>query len=117
MKISELKKIMKEVVKESINESLKDILLEAIKQPQPNHNVNLDNTSQNKTTLPQNNTSKRNITPSEYKKEMDKIFEGLSNPKSPLAGEFIPNGDPSPNGRLPDGELTLEQITNLMGKK
>ena len=35
MKLSELKSVVKEAVKEAIQEEMKDILLEAVRSPQP----------------------------------------------------------------------------------
>lgn len=111
MKASELKKIIKASVKEAIQEELKDILLEAVKSSntQPitesknidvvNHTPSLD--------------SKQKY--AEILNDMTMNFTSQDVPK-----KFTPQGSmdtTSPNGKLPDGDVGMDQIMGLMNGK
>jgi len=109
MKSTELKKLIKQSVKEAIQEELKDILLEAVKS--------------NKSTLL---TESRNLdvnppTPSisskeKYKDILDEMAMSFS---SNDVKKFAPQGSmdtTSPNGKLPEGDVGIDQIMGLMTK-
>ena len=115
MKPSELKNLIKVAVKEAIQEELKDILLEAVrgnKQPiQESHDRTLSFTTQNI----QHQQPK---SPVDTKKAyMDILGEMAQGPKSGFEGEFKVRGSVDPiNGSLPEGQLGLDQIMNLINK-
>jgi hypothetical protein len=117
MKTDILKKLIKEAVKEAIHEELKDILLEAVKsnkQPIKESYTPLDNKTLNFTS---NNVPK---TPMNTKQAyMDILGDMAKGPKSGLEGEFRvtgPMNTMSEGSALPDGQLGLDQIMNLISK-
>ena len=117
MKTDILKKLIKEAVKEAIQDELKDILLEAVrsnKQPikesyTPSDNRTISFTSNNVPKTPIN-------TKQAY---MDILGDMAKGPKSGLEGEFRvtgPMNTMSEGSALPDGQLGLDQIMNLINK-
>ena len=112
MKLSQLKNIVKEAVKEAIQEEMKEILLAAIKVPK----------TKNKETI------------SQPLPESDKaqLRENMMN----VLGSMMPGADgtikattadmplqvgtsdtTSPSGRLPEGNVSMDQIMGLMNSK
>ena len=117
MKTDILKKLIKEAVKEAIQDELKDILLEAVrsnKQPIRESYTPIDSKTFNFTS---NNVPKNPInTKQSY---MDILEDMAKGPKSGLEGEFKVNGSintMSEGSALPDGQLGLDQIMNLINK-
>jgi hypothetical protein len=118
MKTDGLKKLIKEAVKEAIVEELKDILLEAVKsnkQPIKESYISSDDrtisfTSQN---VPK--------APIDTKKAYMDILNDMSQgPKSGFDGEFKVKGPVntmSEGSSLPEGQLGLDQIMNLINGK
>ena len=117
MKTDTLKQLIKEAVKEAIHEELKDILLEAVKsnkQPIKESYTPLDNrtisfTSNNVPTSPIN-------TKQAY---MDILGDMARGPESGFTGEFKVSGPMntmSEGSALPQGQLGLDQIMNLINK-
>ena len=110
MKSSELKKLIKQSVKEAIQEELKEILLEAIKSPKAaplNESKNMD------VNIPTPSLDSRE----KYKNILDEMSMNFT---SKDVKKFAPQGSmdtTSPNGKLPDGELGIDQIMNLMTDK
>lgn len=112
MKTEALKKLIKEAVREAIQEELKEVLLEAVKAPkvatpQP---VQENRTITSTTPPPVSQADQR-------QKYMDIIGETALNFTSKDVKKFSPQGSidtTSPNGKLPDGELGMDQIMNLM---
>lgn len=119
MKPTEFKKIIKEAVKEAIQEELKDILLEAVrsnKQPiTESYRVSDDRTlSFNTNSIPHQQPKSPVDTKKAY---MDILGEMAQGPKSGFDGEFKVNRSVDPvNGTLPEGQLGLDQIMNLINK-
>jgi hypothetical protein len=117
MKIETLKKLIKEAVKEAIQDELKDILLEAVrsnKQPiKESYQVSDDRTLN----FNSNNIPKTSInTKQAY---MDILGDMTKGPKTGLEGEFKVNGPMntmSEGSSLPEGQLGLDQIMNLINK-
>ena len=112
MKITELKKIVKESVKEAIQEELKDILLEAIKSPKqiienrPTENIK-----------PVDNKTRQEIKES-YKNILGETAASFntSQIEQPLqVGGSMDTA--SPNGQLPQGNVSMDQIMGLMNSK
>jgi len=121
MKANELKKMIKEAVKEAIQDELKDILLEAIKAPK--QVVNENNLGTPTTNIAAPITSTPSLSLSDKRQSyLDIIGETGLNMKSGDAQgfgnkPFNPQGvgdTTSPNGKLPDGEVNMNQIMNLM---
>ena len=117
MKTDALKKLIKEAVREAIQDELKDILLEAVrsnKQPLKESYTPLDNRTLNFTS---NNVPR---TPVNTKQAyMDILGDMAKGPKSGLEGEFKVAGHintMSEGSALPDGQLGLDQIMNLINK-
>lgn len=108
MKIEKLKSIIKESTREVIREELKDILLEAVKRPSPviNETVHTPLTSPNKESV-------RSNLRSSYKDILGETANTMTT--STLSGTFTPRpGLDSANGTLPDGQVSLDQISGLM---
>lgn len=118
MKIDILKKLIKEAVKEAIQDELKDILLEAVrsnKQPIKESYIPSDEKT---LTFTSNQVPKTSInTKQAY---MDILNEMTQSPKSGFEGEFKVAGSintMSEGSALPDGQLGLDQIMNLIKSK
>jgi hypothetical protein len=117
MKTDILKKIIKEAVKEAIQEELKDILLETIrsnKQPiKESYQVSDDRTLN----FTSNQVPKTPInTKQAY---MDILGDMAKGPETGLSGEFKINGPintMAEGSALPQGQLGLDQIMNLINK-
>jgi hypothetical protein len=117
MKTDALKKLIKDAVREAIQDELKDILLEAVrsnKQPiRESYQVSDDRTL--------NFTSNQVPKPSTNTKQayMDILGDMARGPKTGLEGEFRVNGPMntmSEGSSLPEGQLGLDQIMNLISK-
>lgn len=117
MKTDALKKLIKEAVKEAIQDELKDILLEAVrsnKQPIRESYTPLDDRTLSFTS---NNVPK---TPMNTKQAyMDILGDMAKGPKTGLEGEFKvtgPMNTMAEGSSLPEGQLGLDQIMNLISK-
>jgi len=108
MKSTELKKFIKEAVREAIQEELKDILLEAVRTPKTQ--------IVREHMIPQVDISSRppEITMDKRKAYMDILGETALNLTSQDVPKFAPQGVDSINGALPNGEVGMDQIMNLM---
>ena len=106
MKTSIFKKMIKEAVKEAIQEELKDILLEAVKSPK--QNITESHNPVNLSSKPLSADLKKG-----YMDILDETALGFTS--KDVAQPFNPTaGGDSVNGPLPEGELSMDQITNLM---
>ena len=112
MKATELKKFIKEAVREAIQEELKDILLEAVKNPKPVI------VHESYTPAPTTTPSIPSITMDKRQAYMDILGETALSFTSQDVSRFNPgiNADPI-NGSLPEGELGMDQIMNLMSNR
>ena len=120
MKINALKKIIKEVVREVIQEELKDILLEAVKSPkvisQPQQVVkeNIEVPSQPNIPTPPTMTQKERF--DSYKDILGQTGQEMFT--SNHAKNFTPRAGADPiGGQLPEGNVSMDQITGLMSKR
>ena len=116
MKLAELKNTLKEVVKEVIQEELKDILLEAVKsnkQPVYEQKSYTPPTSQ-----PSNPEVKQNIRENYMNVLGDMKKQFTSGDVIPTQGLQVngPIDTTSPNGKLPEGEVSIDQIMGIMNK-
>ena len=111
MKLNELRKVIREEVRSAIQEELKDILLEAVKSPKT-----VVNESYAQPTIEQ----PKQLTPEERRNMFSGIVSemqqgGIAN--SAYAGEMKVTGPVDAiNGSLPEGNLGLDQIMNMMKK-
>ena len=111
MKTEVLKKFIKEAVKEAIQEELKDILLEAVRTPKTQivkeHIIpQVDISSK----PPANNPDLR-------RKYMDVLGETALSFNSNDTQRFSPQSVDPVNGNLGNGEVSMDQIMNLMSGK
>ena len=112
MKQSELKKLIKIAVKEAIQEELKEILLEAVRSPKQT----VVETIQSQPTIegPAMSSNERRTTYQNILGDMQASF-GTQHVTQPL--QMTGNIDTtSPNGKLPEGNVSMDQIMNLMNK-
>lgn len=106
MTTKELQSLLKNAVREVFRDELKEILLEAIK----NNNMNLVNENRN---IPQAPTHIKEELRQKYGSQFNMNFN--TNDVAPLRvnGNYNTAGEGT---SLPDGEVSLNQIMNLMGK-
>jgi hypothetical protein len=118
MKINQLKDIIKESVRDVIREELRDILLEAVKSnKQPIQEVKSNSSINTPVSNSGNDLEKR-------KQIRESYMNVLGDMKSQFTTQNIPqplqvNGPmdtTSPNGKLPEGEVSLDQVMGLMNK-
>ena len=115
MKLSELKKVVKSAVKEAIQEEMKDILLEAVKSPtQP-----ITSTPTKTEPLPETDRLKLRENMMNVLDSMRPGADGTINATTadvPMqVGGTIDTT--SPNGALPQGNVSMDQIMGLMNSK
>jgi len=116
MKLAELKNTLKEVVKEVIQEELKDILLEAVKS---NKQPIIEQPTYSTPTSPQATPEvKQNIRENYMNVLGDMKKQFTSGDVIPTQGLQIngPVDTTSPNGKLPEGEVSMDQIMGIMNK-
>lgn len=116
MKISQLKNIVKEAVKEAIQEEIKDILLEAVKgnkQPiqETNNNQPTKIKSKDKVKLREN---MMNVLGGMMPDASGNISANTNNIPLQVNGSVDTT---SPNGQLPQGNVSMDQIMGLMNNK
>ncbi len=129
MTTKEFKQIMKESVREVFQEEMKELLLEAIRSPKPIITEQWVQPNQQQfqpfntgSPIP-SRSSTTSITP-EFKQNMRASYADILNETAnslKSSGEnrpFVasPSTD-SINGELPEGELNMDQILNIMGKR
>jgi len=117
MKVEVLKKIIKETVKEAIQEELKEVLYESFKagaRPQ------VVETSQ--MTPP---PAQPKSAPVDRQQIRENYMNVLGDMKSQFTSGHVPQqgvrvhgpvDTTSPNGKLPDGEVSMDQIMGIMNK-
>ena len=114
MKQSELKKMIKEAVKEAIQEELKDILLEAIRTSKQQVVESVQPQIQRPVEGPSMNLNERRAAYQNILGDMQASF-GTQHIEQPL--QLTGNIDTSsPQGKLPEGNVSMDQIMNLMNK-
>lgn len=115
MKIDALRKIIREEVKGAIQEELKDILLEAVRAPK---NV-VTETQTIQPVAPQVNSQ----TAAQQKAHLQEALRNTMAPdmnfttadvQQPL--RVTSTDTMSPNGQLPTGDVSMDQIMGLMNK-
>ena len=130
MKLSQLKSIVKDAVKEAIQEEMKDILIEAVRAPKsvvyensmgtPNTNIG--------TPGPMNPVAQQPM-PEDKRMAMKENIQNVLGSMMPGANGTLSattanvplqmtSGDTtSPNGSLPQGNVSMDQIMGLMTGK
>ena len=124
MKLSQLKTIVKEAVKEAIQEEMKDILMEAVRAPRqvvseykpPSPTVGAPSP-----TNPVATKSREEIREN-YKNVLAGMMPGANGTISANTNSMPlqmngPVDTTSPNGSLPQGNVSMDQIMGLMNKK
>jgi len=112
MDITKFKKIIKEAVRESIQEELKDILLEALKSPKGNM------VNEHMKATPLIGNSQGEMSPIDRRAAIQNILgETQKAFTSNDVQTFVPRSVDPVNGTLPSGDLGMEQIMSLIGKK
>ena len=111
MKTSAFKTIIKEAVKEVFQEELKEILLEAVKSPK--QQIVTEHS------IPQVDLSSK---PSENRGDNRQKYMDVLNGMTMTSQDAKPMFNPSPstdtiNGSLPNGEVGMDQIMNLLNTK
>ena len=130
MKLSQLKSIVKEAVKEAIQEEMKDILIEAVRAPKsvvyennngiPNTNIGtpgpMNPVAQQKMPEDKRIAMKENI-----QSVLGGMMPGANGTLSATTADIplqVGAGDTSsPNGSLPQGNVSMDQIMGLMKSK
>jgi len=113
MKVSQLKSIVKEAVKEAIQEEMKDILLEAVRVPRAVVKETVTQESLPKADKAQLRENMMNVLGSMRPGADGNINATTAN--MPLQVSSF--GDTtSPNGKLPEGNVSIDQIMGLMNK-
>lgn len=111
MKVTELKKFIKEAVKESMTEVLGEILLEALRNPKQSPIIKESYT-------PQVDISSNPKSALDARKAYEEVLQETSlNFTSNDVQRFSPQGIDPLNGTLPQGDLGMDQIMNLMKVK
>ena len=131
MKLSQLKTIVKEAVKEAIQEEMKDILLEAVRSPKQTVYENRMGTPTTDVAAPSPmNPVAQSPLPEtdrlQLKENMMNVLGGmmpgqngtLSATSNDVPLQMTGNIDTSsPNGTLPTGNVSMDQIMGLMKSK
>ena len=124
MKVSQLKSIVKDAVKEAIQDELKDILLEAVRAPKQTVYESKMGTPTTDVAPPSPTNPVATKTREEIRESYMNVLGGMMPGKNgtisantnsmPLQ---VTNTDTtSPNGSLPQGEVSMNQIMGLMNK-
>lgn len=110
MKLDVLRKIIREEVKGAIQDELKEILLEAVKSnKQP-----IQETQPVKT--PASPETKANLRES-YRNILGETAATFNTSQIAQPLQVTTTDTASPNGRLPEGEVSMDQIMGIMGGK
>ena len=131
MKLSQLKTIVKEAVKEAIQEEIKDILIEAVRSPKqtvyenrigiPTTDVAVPSSTNSVMQSPLPETDKAQL-----RENMMNVLGGMmpgANGTLKATSSDVPLqmtgpvDTTSPNGSLPQGNVSMDQIMGLMSSK
>lgn len=114
MKLNELKKVIKQSVKEAIQEEMKDILLEAVRVPKATVQETVTQKSLPKADKVQLRENMMNVLGSMMPGKDGTIKATTADMPLQVNGF----GDTtSPNGKLPEGNVSMDQIMGLMNNK
>ena len=130
MKLSQLKSIVKDAVKEAIQEEMKDILIEAVRAPKsvvyensmgtPNTNIGTPSPMNPVAQQPMPE-DKRMAMKENIQNVLGSMMPGTNGTLSATTANVplqMTSGDTtSPNGSLPQGNVSMDQIMGLMQGK
>lgn len=127
MKLSQLKTIVKEAVKEAIQEEMKDILMEAVRAPRQTvvEKIIAKPSTDIGTPGPMNPIAQTPMSGDSRMAMRENIQSVLGSMMPDASGNIkaTTNSMPlqmgsmdttSPNGQLPQGEVSMDMITNIM---
>ena len=118
MKLNQLKSIVKTAVKEAIQEEMKDILLEAIKTPKSHTSTPIVEKAIEAKPLPENDKIKLRENMMGILDSMRPNAQGTLNATTADMPLQVGSTDTtSPNGTLPSGTVSMDQIMGLMNSK
>jgi len=122
MKLSQLKNIVKEAVKEAIQEEMKDILIEAVRSPKQTVYENRMGTPTMDVATPTSmSTDSRMAMRENIQNVLGGMMPGANGTLSATSANVplqVGSGDTtSPNGSLPQGNVSMDQIMGLMSSK
>ena len=131
MKLSQLKSIVKEAVKEAIQEEMKDILLEAVRTPKQQvfESVPPSPSYQKPIPGPMNPVAQSPLPETDklkLRENMMSVLDGMrpgANGTMTATSADVPMqvtagmDTSSPNGSLPEGGVSMDQIMGLMSSK
>ena len=110
MKLDVLRKIIREEVKGAIQEELRDILLEAVKSPK----LVVQEVQSQTQTPPQIPTKSREEIRESYRNILGDTAAAFNSSQVPQPLRVTNVDTASPNGSLPEGEVSMDQIMGLM---
>ena len=131
MKLSQLKTIVKEAVKEAIQEEMKDILMEAVRSPKQQVYETTTPTPQYTQPAPStiNPVAQASLPETDKLKLRENMMGVLDSMRPGANGTMnVTSADvpmqvtagmdtQSPNGSLPNGNVSMDQIMGLMSSK
>ncbi len=122
MKLSQLKTIVKESVKEAIQEEMKDILMEAVRSPKQTvyeHNISTPTTDVAAPTpmSTDNRMAMRENIQSVLGSMMPNASGNIKATTNSMPLQVGSVDTTSPNGQLPQGNVSMDQIMGLMKNK
>ena len=130
MKLSQLKSIVKDAVKEAIQEEMKDILIEAVRAPKQTVYENRMGTPTTDVAAPSPmNPIAQQPMPDDKRMAMKENIQNVLGSMMPGANGTLSattanvplqmgsGNTTSPNGSLPDGNVSMDQIMGLMSNK
>ena len=129
MKLSQLKTIVKEAVKEAIQEEMKDILMEAVRSPKQTVYETLGTSQTTVDTPGPMNPVAQQPMPDDKRMEMKENIQSVLGGMMPGANGTLSattanvplqmgsGNTTSPNGSLPQGNVSMDQIMGLMQGK
>tara|TARA_B100001094_G_scaffold287057_1_gene302352 strand:+ start:225 stop:596 length:372 start_codon:yes stop_codon:yes gene_type:complete len=122
MKLSQLKNIVKEAVKEAIQEEMKDILLEAVRSPkQTVYENRIGTPTTDVASSTPMSTDSRMAMRENIQNVLGGMMPGANGTLSATSADVplqVGSGDTtSPNGSLPQGNVSMDQIMGLMSSK
>ena len=128
MKLSQLKSIVKDAVKEAIQEEMKDILMEAVRSPKQTVYENRMGTPTTNVAVPNpmNPVMQSSLPETDKATLRENMMNVLDGMRPGANGTLNANTSNVPlqvtstdtmNGSLPQGEVNMDQIMGLMGKR
>jgi len=129
MKLNQLKTIVKEAVKEAIQEEMKDILMEAVRAPKQTvvERITANPSTDPGTPSPMNPVMQTSLPETDKLKLRENMMSVLDGMRPGANGTISANTNSmplqmnsmdttSPNGKLPEGSVSMDQIMGLMKK-